>query len=571
MSNSPLQFKLVSSLQKVFSKETPKEMLKRHFSVLRGECFSFQIAYFSKALGYSLEDYPVSLEIQGDLAKDFVYHIVSEVPSHFPVHALEDIDDNYLKTEVGLYPDALIPFSPRFGKAEGIKDGQCLKLTAPFQHWRSLWFELPVGEQKAGEHSLILCAKDKEQKIIWQDTLVLEIIDKKLVDLDIVHTEWFHSDCLADYYEVEVFGERHWEIIENYMKTAAEHGINAVLTPIFTLPLDTQVGGERTTHQLVEVTKKDSGYHFDFSKLDRWTDLALRCGIKYIEFAHLFTQWGAKAAPKIVAKVDGQIQKIFGWETPATSPEYTAFLRALLTDLKRWIIERGMEKRVIFHISDEPHENDKECYLAAKNSVLDIISDFFITDALSDFALYQEGIVQNPVVATDHIDHFIEQGAKNLWVYYCCSQKNKVANRFMAMPSARNRILGLQLYRFEMKGFLHWGYNFYNSQYSLEQIDPYRVTDAGGAFPSGDAFLVYPAKDGKALPSIRLKVLAEAFYDYRALKTLEHEIGRDKVLALLESETGSSFTFREYPREEDFLWDFREKVNQAIINFKLDF
>ena len=75
--------------------------------------------------------------------------------------------------------------------------------------------------------------------------------------------------------------------------------------------------------------------------------------------------------------------------------------------------------------------------------------------------------------------------------YYCCGQYKKVANRFFSMPSARNRILGVQLYKYNIKGFLQWGYNFWYSQFSLSEIDPYLTTDSGGAFPSGDPFTKY--------------------------------------------------------------------------------
>lgn len=55
----------------------------------------------------------------------------------------------------------------------------------------------------------------------------------------------------------------------------------------------------------------------------------------------------------------------------------------------------------------------------------------------------------------------------------------------MNMPSARNRILGCQLWRNKAKGFLHWGFNFYNDGLSHRSIDPFCVTDAGGHFPAG--------------------------------------------------------------------------------------
>ena len=64
-----------------------------------------------------------------------------------------------------------------------------------------------------------------------------------------------------------------------------------------------------------------------------------------------------------------------------------------------------------------------------------------------------------------------------------------------SMPSARTRILGTQLYKFGIEGFLHWGYNFYFAGRSRKFINPFMVTDAAGAFPSGDPFILYPSKD----------------------------------------------------------------------------
>ncbi|MDO5085038.1 MAG: DUF4091 domain-containing protein, partial [Erysipelotrichaceae bacterium] len=159
--------------------------------------------------------------------------------------------------------------------------------------------------------------------------------------------------------------------------------------------------------------------------------------------------------------------------------------------------------------------------MKAKNSIKELLHDYYTMDALSTFEIYQSGIIEHPVVATDHIQPYLDNQVEGLWAYYCCSQKLKVANRFMAMPSARNRILGVQLYKYNIKGFLHWGYNFYNSQFSLEKIDPYFVTDAGEAFPSGDAFLVYPGENGQAIESIRLMVLSQAIQDLRAFQLLE--------------------------------------------------
>lgn len=75
-------------------------------------------------------------------------------------------------------------------------------------------------------------------------------------------------------------------------------GINLLLTPVFTPPLDTAVGGERPTVQLVDVTVRGREVR---SALTSWIATwkwRKPPASQYFEISHLFTQWGATAAPK---------------------------------------------------------------------------------------------------------------------------------------------------------------------------------------------------------------------------------------------------------------------------------
>ena len=122
----------------------------------------------------------------------------------------------------------------------------------------------------------------------------------------------FTWTVLADYYHVPVFSEEHWEIIENYLHEYVKRGCNMILTPLFTPALDTAVGAERTTTQLLDVKVENGEYVFGFDRVKQWVDLCQSCGIEYFEMCHLFSQWGAKYAPKVVAMVDGEEKQIFG-------------------------------------------------------------------------------------------------------------------------------------------------------------------------------------------------------------------------------------------------------------------
>ena len=122
----------------------------------------------------------------------------------------------------------------------------------------------------------------------------------------------------------------------------------------------------------------------------------------------------------------------------------------------------------------------------------------------------------------------------------------------------------MQLYKYNMEGFLHWGFNFYNSQYSLHRIDPFRVNDSEDAFPAGDPFIVYPGKDGEPIESMRLPVMADAMLDTQLLEYLESLTSREHVLELLEGADNVDIRFDQYPLGPDYLLDLWEKAALEI-------
>ena len=381
------------------------------------------------------------------------------------------------------------------------------------------------------------------------------------------HTEWFHADCLAQYYGVEPYSEAHWAVLERFIEAAArEHGVNALLTPVFTPPLDTAVGGERLCVQLVDIFREEGAYSFDFARLDRWAAICRRHGVKALEIAHLFTQWGAEATPNVYVWEGGRRVRAFGWDVPATSPEYRRLLCALLPALRARLASLGYDDaHVIYHISDEPSRGHEPSYRAARAQAADLLAGCRVVDALSDLTFYQQGLVEHPVVAVDHIEPFVQAGVPGLWAYYCCAQCVDVPNRFLAMPLSRCRVLGVLLYLYRIEGFLHWGYNFYNTQYSLRPVDPFFETHANYAFPSGDAYLVYPGPNGEPLSSLRAEAQADALVDLRALRQLERLAGRAFTVRLvLETAGMREMTFARYPRGADFLLRLRERVADEI-------
>lgn len=535
----------VHCLEKVFLDTPPREEARTsRVSGLRNEKLSFQAAFTAK------ENQLYRIRVESPLTAT-VRQVVS-VPCAYPAHP--ETDEGYLRISPGLYPDLLRELP------EGLVRG------IPGQ-WNSLWVELIPGEEGflPGTYPVILSWEEEQTgEIVGRIQVQAEILDAFLPDQQLIRTDWFHADCLATYYQVPVFSQRHWELVERFVKAGVDRGMNMLLTPQFTPPLDTRKGGERPTVQLVEVWLEDGSYRFGFDRLKQWIDMGRRCGIQYFEMSHLFTQWGAQAAPKIIAHTAQGDQRIFGWDTPAVGGEYTRFLHAYLPKLTQKLREWGLEGQVYFHISDEPNLTQLESYRAAKDSVAELLEGFPVIDALSDYDFYRTGAVEHPICANDHIHRFLENGVSGVWSYYCTSQKLRVSNRFFSMPWSRCRVYGVQLFRYQTPGILHWGYNFYYSQYSIYPIDPYLTTDAGGSFPGGDPFLVYPGQDGRPEESVRMVVMEQALFDLRALEALAKKIGRERAVEFVEQELGQPVTFETSFITGEQLLSLREKVNRML-------
>lgn len=533
----------VSSVQRVFLDGRCDLTEHNCDSVLKGERYSYQIAYKSS------EKFFAEIVIDSPLSQFITVRSVGNVPSELPVY--ESDCEFCERNEPGLFPDVLFPIENN-------------RVLIKRQNYYALWITVDLPKDTdAGDYEINIKLK-KAGETISENIFGLHVINAVLPEQKLIYTQWFHSDSIANYYKIPVFCEKFWALVESFIKAAVHTGVNMLLTPVFTPPLDTEVGGERLTVQLVDVKLENGKYSFGFDRFIRWVRLAQKCGIKYFEISHLFSQWGAKYTPKIVAEVNGSQKRIFGWETSADSIEYAEFLSAFIPQLIKVIRSLGIEKSTFFHISDEPNEDQIESYSRSKSTVAPLLEDFPIIDALSDYSFYESGIINNPIPCTNDIESFIEKGFPHPWTYYCCGQGGKLSNRFFGMPLSTTRIIGFQLFKYGIEGFLQWGFNFYNSQYSLRSIDPFAVTDADSAFPSGDSFTVYPGKSG-AIESVRSEVFFQALQDMRALTLLCDRIGKKRTIAAVEADFGI-ITFFDYPRGTEKMLNLRKSVNNYLDN-----
>lgn len=549
-----LSVKQISSLEKIrISDSLPSEELT-HKTLFGGERFSYQISVKNEGQSVVL----LETAVCSPLASYLKIYQVEQSVMDFPVFPFCE-DDDYITKEPGLMPDMLVPLCEK-NCVLSVGAGMCTTL------WISL--DLPRGFA-AGEYEIEMVLKQKttapseEVSFCEKREMHLKVLPLDLPKQDLIYTQWFYADCIAQAHRLEVGSEAYWEMIEKYMETAAYCGVNMLLLPVITPPLDTAYQEARLNVQLVKISLQNGEYRFDFSDVKRWLSLCKKHGIAYVEVSHLFSQWGAAFAPNIYAETENGTERIFGWDVPSDDPAYVTFLQAFLPQLISVLKEEGVAERTYFHISDEPTVEQIEAYEKALGIIKPLIEGFKTFDALSDIHFYRHGLVPCPVTASNHIAPFLEENAEEQWVYYCCAQYEKVSNRFLSMPSYRNRIMGLQMYRYDIKGFLQWGFNFYNTSRSVSAIQPYLTSSSAGAFPSGDSFSVYPGSD-KPYLSLRALVFYEGLQDMQVCHLLEQSIGKDAVIQMIEDAAGGKITFDEYPRNSAFLLKLREKMTEEI-------
>ena len=555
MTDERYQVQLLDDLQKVFLEKelTAKPCRNRRFRVLQGQRLNFQVAVKSPVRAF------VNCRVDSLFASCATVRQVGVVYCDRP--AVKE-DPIVITSEPGVFPDPLMPLYPD------------QVVTLPDGRWISLWVSIDIPREcPSGRYPfrVVISTASEDVQLAWPLLPIppevveveLDIIPEELPKQTLWSCSWFHTDCLQKWYKCGFEDERFWALLKNYLKDMAAHGINVLFTPLWTPPLDTAIGHERPTCQLLGITEKDGVYAFDFSLLKRWIDTARECGIERFEMVHAFTQWGAKATPKII--VNGE--RRFGWDVAATSPQYQDFLEQLLPKLAEFLRSQELSGKCFFHNSDEPYDDSLERY---KNSLALLQKhlpddEFPIFDALSSTKFVEEGVTLRPIPSTPHLENFMDLKLKAKWVYYCGNWESGAPNRNFGLPSWRNRVLGILLYALEREGFLHWGHNFWFSQYSLEQeLNPWQNTSAGYGFLGGDSYHVYPGNNDAPVDSLHYEVFSEAMQDLRACQLLEKLTSRKTVMDIIMEGVERPLKMTDYPHSGEWVLDVMDRVLKAI-------
>jgi hypothetical protein len=365
-------------------------------------------------------------------------------------------------------------------------------------------------------------------------------------------THWFRVEAIWDYYQTGTWEDpRLWQLLEAYLRNYAQHGNDTVIVPAI---FDRRELFKRPSQALIVTSNQPGEYQFEWKYVQRFVDLAKKCGIDKFEWPHFWLYWGAEHPAHVYTFIDGNATLLWPETTKARDEVFITFLKQFLPEFHAFLKKNEILDRSYFHLSDEPQGDEKHLanYRANRQVLRDLAPWMKVMDALSDIRYGREGLTDMPIPLVDSAQAFIDEKIPH-WVYFCCLPRGKWLNRFMDTPLSEIGMSGSVFYKLNARGFLHWGYNYWHFMESENITDPFTMA-TGGAWPNiphGDPFVVYPGKDGP-LDSIRWEVFAESLQDYAILQQLK--VARDDA-GLAEIRR-----YDEFPRTVEWLTSHRRSL-----------
>lgn len=274
----------------------------------------------------------------------------------------------------------------------------------------------------------------------------------------------------------------------------------------------------------------DGELAWDFSLFDKAVQLFIDEGvIGRLEGAHIGGRsggWETQFVASVRRVKDGKVDVA---NLPPDDPDVEKFFARYLPALVAHLRDKRWLDRYMQHIADEPTDRNVATYEAILAIVRRHAPELRIIDAIHTRRLVGKVDVAVPMLNYLHGEYATYRqhpgDGRELWFYTCVQPQGEYANRFMELPLLKTRILHWINFKYDLTGYLHWGYNFYLPG------DPFKNTTASAPadyWPAGDPYIVYPGPDGGPLSSIRFEAMRDGIVDHELLSMLAE---RDRAAA----------------------------------------
>ncbi len=303
-----------------------------------------------------------------------------------------------------------------------------------------------------------------------------------------------------------------------------------------------------TPGQLVKTSVVNGAIRYDFGDFDRFVETFQAAGVPGpIEGGNLLWRQRRRDAPEMVSAWVIENGRAVERKLPFTDARARHFLNTFLPALQKHLKQHGWDKNYLQGILDEPEPWRQKVFVEAARLVrrhMPGVRTIEPVGAKQDLAFMEKTVdIWVPQLGTfdDKLAEFTRhvQNGGDVWFYTCLAPKGRYPNRFIDYSLVKVRILHWINFKYDFRGFLHWGGNFWGPE-PLKDTQP--VINNGRTYlPPGDAYITYPNRARRSLySSIRLEQMREGIEDFGLLSELNR---RDKKAAkALAGEMVTTFT-----------------------------
>ena len=504
-----------------------------------------------------------------------------------------DIDVSRFRVKVtSLYPTQLfnemtLQDADGMRYADIISHKPYVKASADMVH--AVWVDIHVltnCEEISNVNVEIFMAKsiNDEQKV-FESKIELKVLNVELPvpsEYKIYLDLWQHNASIARYFEVPLWSDLHFNIIEKSVKLLSFLGQKSIMIIGSETPwngwgshLMSKDGTALYEHSIIQLVKlKDGCLKADFSIMQRYIDLCSKYGInKDISLYGLVGVWNLPLYPsrKIENYPETLLIRYYDESSACykfikTSEDVIEYLKLVINYFKD---TNQLDKVRI--AADEPKQEEykiKQYYESIsilkeieptirfkvaidKDGVMDEFKDT-VSDICSSFP------------CTTRYHKKLGNNIRKLW--YVCNIPDK-PNTFLNSSLIEARVLGSLTYVFNYDGLLRWSFTCWtknpreNIQYATQ------------GFPVGDLNLVYPEENGDIAISLRYKALQRGIEDYEIIRCLidqgkKEVVDRALSMIRLDLNTSEYMISKRQTKENLFSDDYKDYEKMRFVLLK---
>ena len=315
-------------------------------------------------------------------------------------------------------------------------------------------------------------------------------------------TEWYSTRNFEKLHGIkEKYSEAWFDILQVYADNMVKHRQN-----IFQVPMNS-----------IEISLKEDGkLSFDFSRFDQIAQVFWDTGeMDYLETGEL-ARFGEEAW--FSTDINFRDFEVFNVQK-AESETYSGMeiIPHLLPAFENHLRSKGWLEKTLFHVKDEPTLRNITAWKEASSIIHQYAPDLIRIDAIESTYLFDD--IEIAVPKLDYLAGWYntyQEATRNgteLWYYTVgIYQARSYPNKTIDMPLIDNRVLHWINYKYDLEGFLHWGWNQWTE-------NPYEEV----GMHIGDGWHVYPTQDG-VLNSLRWEQMRNGIQDYEYFWLLENKI-----------------------------------------------